>query len=79
MNYCCPCCGDVLFEKDDMYHCGLGSFHIRKEKFDEMVADMYKRGEYKETLNTKKLEELEEIEELDRPEVTEDFSDSPFL
>lgn len=75
-NYKCPKCSKVLRYDDmnEMHLCIACDFKISKERFEVVLKDMF----------TKKKpqsddERLSELNNFGRPEVAEDFSDSPAL
>lgn len=77
----CPKCDNTLKESvGDAYFCPKLSdtscgFSIGKEKFDKVVSDLYKPKQKRATFE----ENMSALNNLDRKEVTEDFSDSPYL
>lgn len=42
----CPDCNAVMIKGEEFYQCSVCSFKIRHEKFDSLVADLYKPKNY---------------------------------
>lgn len=80
----CPKCGGTLVKESYGYRCGAGrgtsaqcTFYIQHEKFDQVVASLYKPRQ-RSTEDVMGDERLAELNNYGRERVSEDFSDSPF-
>ena len=74
-NNKCPECTSLLLGRNGCeYACLNCGFVISNEKFEKIVNDLYKPKKFQSD-----DDRLSELNNLGRKEVTEDFSDSPFL
>ena len=73
-SYLCPNCNSALEERGGIHVCSMNcGFVISKEKFDKIIVEKYKSYE------SPAIDNQEALNNMDRPLVSEDFNDSPFL
>lgn len=76
-NYKCPKCNALLIfeiKLGNMHSCTKCDFGISKEKFENIVNDINKPKQRCVTFE----QNMSDLNNFDRPEVAEDFSDSPY-